>query len=199
MALVIALAITTGFRNTLQKNLLGIYAHVNVLQKNGAGVENWRELRQKLSRIPHVIGAAPVLYGGMFAKGPRQAKGISLQGIDVGTELTVSDTLKHLKEGSIEPLKVQSAIPAILIGSRLSDEIGLPVHSVFTIMSPQGNLTPFGAVPSYQDFRVAGIFESGFYDFDAGWAYTSLTSAQRLLQIGDEVNGIELRLDNLEL
>src|SRR6185369_5296240 len=113
------------------------------------------------------------------------------QGIDVSSELTVSDTLKHLKAGSIEPLKAQNAIPAILIGSRLSDEIGLPINAVVTIMSPQGTLTPFGAVPSYQDFRVAGIFESGFYDFDAGWAYTSLRAAQRLLQIGDEVNGIE--------
>src|SRR5207245_6333841 len=71
--------------------------------------------------------------------------------------------------------------------------------SIVTIMSPQGTLTPFAAVPSWQDFRVAGIFESGFYDFDAGWAYTSLAAAQKLLQVGDEVNGIELRLDNLDL
>ena len=199
MALVIALAITTGVHNKLQKNLLGIYAHVNVLEKNGNGVENWRELRQKLLQIPHVTGAAPALFGGMFAKGPKQSKGISLQGIDVSSELTVSDTLRHLKEGSLEPLKIQSAIPAIIIGSRLSQEIGLPLDSIVTIISPQGTLTPFTVLPSSQDFRVAGIFESGFYDFDAGWAYTSLADAQKLLQVGDEVNGIELRLDNLDL
>src|SRR6266581_7469023 len=116
MALVIALAITTGFRGTLQKNLLGIYAHVNVLEKNGNGVENWRELREKLLKIPHVTGAAPVLFGGMFAKGSKESKGISMQGIDVSSELTVSDTLRHLKEGSLEPLKIRSAIPAIIIG-----------------------------------------------------------------------------------
>ena len=62
-----------NFRGTLQKNLLGIYAHVNVLEKNGNGVENWRELREKLVKIPHVTGAAPVLYGGMYAKGPKQS------------------------------------------------------------------------------------------------------------------------------
>src|ERR1700757_2748434 len=70
MALVIALAITTGFSNTLQKNLLGVTAHVNVLSKNGTdGIENWRELEQKFLAIPHVKGAAPALFGGVFIRG----------------------------------------------------------------------------------------------------------------------------------
>jgi lipoprotein-releasing system permease protein len=199
MALVIALAITTGFRTTLQRNLLGIYAHVNVLEKNGAGVENWRELREKLLEIPHVAGAAPVLFGGMYAQGPKQGKGINLQGIDVSSELTVKETLRHLKQGSLDQLKTSSATPGIILGSRLSQEIGQPLHSVVRIMSPQGNLTPYGPVWSDQRFRVVGIFESGFYDFDANWAFTSLEAEQKLLSLSDEVNGIELRLDNLDL
>ena len=199
MALVIALAITTGFRSTLQRNLLGIYAHVNVLEKNGAGVENWRELREKLLQIQHVVGAAPVLFGGMWAQGPRQGKGISLQGIDVSSELTVKDTLRRLKEGSLDQLKTSSATPGIILGSRLSQEIGLPLHSTVRITSQQGNVTPFGVIPRFQNFRVVGIFESGFYDFDANWAFTSLEAEQKLLSLSDEVNGIELRLDNLDL
>ena len=199
MALVIALAITTGVHNKLQKNLLGIYAHVNVLEKNGNGVENWRELREKLLQIPHVTGAAPVLFGGMFAKGPKQSKGISLQGIDVSSELTVSDTLRHLKEGSLEGLKTAGPIPGIILGSRLAQEIGMPLNSIVTVISPRGTLTPFAVVPSYRRFRVVGIFESGFYDFDAKWAYTSLAAAQQAMSLEDVVNSIELRLDNLEL
>ena len=199
MALVIALAITTGFRTTLQRNLLGIYAHVNVLEKDGSGVENWRELRTKLLKIPRVAGAAPVLFGGVYAQGPRQGRGISLQGIDVSSELTVKETLRHLKQGSLDDLKTADGIPGIVLGSRLSQEIGLPLHSVVRIMSPQGTLTPYGAIPSYQRFRVVGIFESGFYDFDANWAYTTLVDEQKLLSLSDEVNGIELRLDNLDL
>ncbi len=199
MALVIALAITTGFRSTLQRNLLSIYAHVNVLEKNQNGVENWRELRERLLKIPHVAGAAPVLFGGVWAQGPRQGKGISLQGIDVSSELTVKDTLRHLKEGSLDGLKTTDAIPGIVLGSRLSQEIGLPLHSKVRITSQQGTLTPYGAIPSYQNFRVAGIFESGFYDFDVNWAFTSLAAEQKLLSLSDEVNGIELKLDNLDL
>jgi lipoprotein-releasing system permease protein len=200
MALVIALAITTGFSHTLQKNLLGIYAHVNVLDKNGNGIDNWRELRQKFLAIPHVTGASPVLFAVVFATGPKQSKGISLQGIDVSSELTVSETLRHLKEGSLDRLKTQGALPGVILGSRLSAEIGMPLNSILTVISPQGNLTPlFGPIPSSRKFRVVGIFESGFYDFDAAWAYTSLDVAQQTLSLQDVVNSIELKLDNLEL
>ena len=199
MALVIALAITTGFRNTLQKNLLGIYAHVNVMDKTGNGVENWRELRQKLLTIPHVIGAAPALYAPVYAFGPRQSEGVSLQGIDIGSELTVSDTLRHLKEGSLERLKTTSAIPGVILGSRLSQEIGMPLNSIMKVISTQGTLTPYGPVPRYRSFRVVGIFESGFYDFDARWAYTTLEAAQQAMALEDVVNTIELKLDDLNL
>src|SRR4029077_17164606 len=199
MALVIALAITTGFSHTLQKNLLGIYAHVNVMDKNGNGIDNWRELRQKFLAIPHVTGASPVLFSVVFATGPKQSKGISLQGIDVSSELTVSDTLRHLKEGSLDRLKTHGSLPGIILGSRLSAEIGMPLNSVLTVISPQGNLTPWGPIPSNRKFRVVGIFESGFYDFDATWAYTSLDVAQQTLSLQDVVNSIELKLDNLEL
>src|SRR5207247_1931446 len=141
----------------------------------------------------------PVLYGGVYVQGPKQGKGISLQGIDVSSELTVKDTLRHLKEGSLDQLRTTGAIPGIVLGSRLSQEIGQPLNSIVSVMSPRGNLTPYGPIPAYQRFRVVGIFESGFYDFDANWAYTSLEAEQKLLSLTDEVNGIELKLDNLDL
>src|SRR6266581_1939087 len=197
MALVIALAITTGFSHTLQKNLLGIYAHVNVLDKNGNGIDNWRELRQKFLAIPHVTGASPVLFAGVYAYGLKQSAGVSVQGIDISSELTVSDTLRHLKEGSLDRLKTRTTPPGIVVGSRLSQELGLPLNSIVTVVI--GTLTPYGPVPSNRKLRVVGIFESGFYDFDARWAYTSLDVAQQALSLEDVVNSIELKLDNLAL
>lgn len=199
MALVIALAITTGFSHTLQKNLLGISAHVNVKERNDNGIEKWQELRKKLLAIPHVTGAAPALFAPVFLSGPRQSKGASLEGIDAGSELTVSENLRRLKEGSLDRLKSDGAMPGIILGSRLSEEIGMPLNSIVTVLSPQGNLTPFGITPSVRRFRVVGIFESGFYDFDANWAYTSLRAAQQTLSLEDVVNWIELRLDDLYL
>jgi len=199
MSLVIALAITTGFRTTLQRNLLGVTAHVNVLRKDASGIENWRELREKLVQIPHVTGAAPALFATVFATGTKQATGIQLQGIDASSELTVSEALRHLKQGSLEGLKTGGQIPGIILGSRLADEIGASLHGVLTITSPQGTMTPFGPASKDLRFRVVGIFESGFYDFDVHWAYTSLAAAQRALSLQDEVNSIELRLDNPDL
>jgi lipoprotein-releasing system permease protein len=199
MALVIALAITTGFRNTLRKNLLGVTAHVSVLDKTGNGIEKWRDLRQKLLQIPHVTGAAPALFAVVFVTGPKQSKGVSLQGIDVTSELTISEALRHLKEGSLDRLKTPEPIPGIILGSRLAQEIGMPLNSIVTVISPQGNMTPFGFTPSYRRFRVVGIFESGFYDFDANWAYTSLPAEQQTLSLEDVVTAIELKLDDLEL
>ena len=98
MALIISLAVNNGFRITLQRNLLGATAHVNIIEKEtGPGLSNWRELIAKFQKIPHVIAAAPVLYGQVFITGPMSGKGAILKGIDVQSELQVSDTLRHLK------------------------------------------------------------------------------------------------------
>ncbi len=81
MALVVALAINNGFRNTLQRNLLGATAHVTVLEKEpGYGIANWRELAAKLRRLPHVTGATPSLYGSVFLAAPLQSDGAVLKG-----------------------------------------------------------------------------------------------------------------------
>src|SRR5438552_6180933 len=199
MSLVIALAITTGFRSTLQGNLLRVTAHVSVLEKDNSGIENWRELRDRLLKLPHVVGAAPALFAPVYVTGSKQSKGIELQGIDVGSEPTVSEALRHLKAGSLDPLKTPGPIPGIILGSRLAQEIGKSLNDVMTVTSPQGTITPYGVQSKDRRFRVVGIFESGFYDFDVNWAYTSLAAAQQTLSLQDEVNSIELRLDNPDL
>jgi len=197
MSLVVALAITTGFRTTLTKNLLGVSAHVNVLEKNAYGIENWRELREKFLKIPHVIGASPALFDTVFVTGPKYSQGIFLKGIDINSELSVTESLRNLKQGSLDALKTPGPTPGIILGSRLAQTLGTPLNKVITVTS--STVTPVGPVPSYHRFRVVGIFESGFYDFDANYGYTSLAVQQHTLSLQDVVNAIELKLDNLEL
>jgi lipoprotein-releasing system permease protein len=122
-----------------------------------------------------------------------------LKGIIPADELRTSDALHHLKSGSLNDLGDVNGLPGIILGIRLSQDLGLPLHSVVTVISPEGTLTPFGPEPRIQRFRVSGIFESGFYDFDDNWAYTSLQSVQNLLSVGNVVNSIEVRLDDLYL
>src|SRR5580692_7433032 len=106
MALVVALAINNGFRDTLERNLLGATAHVSILEKEpGTGIENWEKLAQQLAKIPHVKSAAPALYESGYLSGTIQGSGVALKGIDVRPGAPLADALKHLESGSVEGLR----------------------------------------------------------------------------------------------
>jgi lipoprotein-releasing system permease protein len=200
MALIIALAVNNGFRNTLQRNLLGATAHVNILDKEvGEGISNWPALVDKLAHIPHVIAVAPVLYDQVFLTGPQNAKGAVLKGVDTRSELATSDALRHLTSGSLNRLNDQDVLPGMIVGAKLAQDTGIRLNGIATVIDPRGTLSPFGPQPRTQRFRVVGIFESGFFDFDDNWSYASLPNVQKLLGVGDTVNAIELRLDDLYL
>src|SRR6266513_3596813 len=91
----------------------------------------------------------------------------------------------------------RAAMPPILLGKEMADELGAHVGSTVLVTSPQGELTPFGLVPKYTRFRVAGIFDSGFYDYDSSWAFTRLSDAQRLFALGDVIQIIEFKIDDI--
>jgi lipoprotein-releasing system permease protein len=90
-----------------------------------------------------------------------------------------------------------AAMPPIVLGKDMADELGATLGSVVLVTSPQGELTPFGMVPKYNRFRVAGIFNSGFYDYDSSWAFTRLSDAQQLFGLGDLVSVIEFKVDDI--
>jgi lipoprotein-releasing system permease protein len=90
-----------------------------------------------------------------------------------------------------------AAMPPIILGKDMADELGATVGSIVLVTSPQGELTPFGMVPKYNRFRVVGIFNSGFYDYDSSWAFTRLSDAQQLFGLGDLVSVIEFKIDDI--
>ncbi len=92
-----------------------------------------------------------------------------------------------------------AAMPPIILGEDLADQIGATVRSVVLVTSPQGELTPFGMVPKYIRFRVVGIFNSGFYDYDSSWAFIRLADAQSLFGLGDVVSVIQFKIDDIYL
>src|SRR5271169_3006258 len=105
MALVIALAINNGFKNTLERDLLGATAHVSILEKEqGAGIENWEELAAKLAKLPHVVSATPGLYESAYMSGPVQSDGVEIKGVKIEPGTAIPDALKHLKAGSVDGL-----------------------------------------------------------------------------------------------
>ncbi|MSV34328.1 MAG: ABC transporter permease [Bryobacterales bacterium] len=199
MALVVAMAITNGFRDTLQRNLLGATAHVSVLEKEpGGGIEHWEQLAPQLAKIPHVKSAAPALYEDGYLNGPVQGSGVVIKGIDARPNAAVPDSLRNLKSGSLEGLRTGGDdLPGIVLGRRLADSVGAVTGKQVTLLIPNGQLTPFGPRPSYVRLRVAGIFETGFYDVDMTRAYMALPRAQKIYEVPGAVNSIELLLDDI--
>jgi lipoprotein-releasing system permease protein len=200
MALVIALGVTNGFRGTLQRNLLAATAAINVQEKEqGDGIADYRELIRRFLAVPHVVAAAPVLYDEVLLSGPVRGKYATLKGIEIASEIETSPTLRKLKSGSLESLSEDDqGLPSLILGSKLAQDTGAMLNSVVTAISPS-EYTPFGPGIRTRRFRVAGTFETDFYEVDDTWAYAPLASMRRLLSLGDVVNSIELRIDNLDL
>jgi lipoprotein-releasing system permease protein len=194
-ALIVALAINNGFQSTLQASLLSATAHVSILERNPTyGIEDWEQLIPKLRRVAHVTSATPGLYGEIALKGPLVGAGAVLKGVPLGPGEPVPEMLRHLKQGSLEGFKDPRS-NGVVLGARLAEQAGVVLHSPITLIGTE--LTPISLAPSLFHFRVVGIFESGLYDLDSTWAFTSLPAAQRVLDLNDVVNTIELRLDNI--
>jgi lipoprotein-releasing system permease protein len=200
MALVISLAVNNGFRNTLQRNLLAATAAVNLVEKEpGDGIPNYASLIARFKAIPHVVAAAPVLYDEVLIEGPLRGKYATLKGVDIASETETSPTLRHLKSGSLDHFADDDqGLPSLIVGSKLAQDTGMVLNSVVTAISPSES-TPFGPRFRQQRFRVAGIFETDFYEVDDTWAYAPVASMRTLLSTGNVVNSIELRIDNLDL
>ncbi len=199
-ALIVALAINNGFRQDLEQRLLGATANINLIRKENDGIQNYNQLAERLSRLPHVLAAAPALYEEVLISHQSRSAGIVLKGVDAQKEVRVGNLLRHLKKGTLSSLN--ETFPGedpIIIGSQLASQLGVFVGDTVLVISPQGNLTPFGIVPKYRHFRVVGIFDSGFYDFDAGWAFTNLDTAQRLFDLRNIVSVIEFKIDDVDL
>jgi lipoprotein-releasing system permease protein len=90
-----------------------------------------------------------------------------------------------------------AAMPPIILGKDMAEDLGATVGSVVLVTSPQGELTPFGMVPKYNRFRVVGVFNSGFYDYDSSWAFVRLSDAQQLFGLGDLVSVLEFKVDDI--
>jgi lipoprotein-releasing system permease protein len=224
-SLIIALAINNGFRQDLQDRLLGSTSHVNLQRTMDDGIRDWRALMARLQKQPHVIAAAPDIYEQVLISIGSNARGAVLKGILPRDERKVSDLLDSVKQGSTKELEEQSraddlagggarppqsnpdslgavqerraAMPPIILGTEMANELGAKVGSTVLVTSPQGELTPFGMIPKYVRFRVVGIFDSGFYDYDSSWAFTRLSDAQHLFALGDVIQIIEFKIDDI--
>ena len=202
MALIIVLAVMTGFEEDLKEKILGTNAHIVVLKTNG-GIEEYPSVMERLKKLPGVEAATPFIYNQVMLSTGKNVSGVVLRGIDTSTDAQVTNLHKAVVEGKLTNLDStvsapfagsEPPMPGLVIGKELSHNLNLYVGDKVNVVSPLGNITPLGMVPRLKPFRVVGIFNTGMYEYDTTLAYVSLTEAQNFLDLGNTVTGIQLKV-----
>jgi lipoprotein-releasing system permease protein len=196
--LVVALSMNTGFRETLQDRLLGVTAHVSLTRPGSRGIQNYEELAARLAATPGIRNVTPAVYQTVLLSFGGQARGVVTKGIDPERERHTDEALQRIVAGHLDFSLDMDGIDALLLGKQLAEEWKVSPGDYVTLTSPQGRLTPFGLIPRTRRFRVAGVFDSGFYDYDENWCFLTLTAAQALAGSGDLVNVLEFRIEKPE-
>jgi lipoprotein-releasing system permease protein len=197
-ALIIVLAVMSGFEKELKDRILGATGHVHVTSLDGSIADPF-SVAGRVRQVPGVAGASPYIFSQMMISSGVAASGGVLRGVDVDTIGEVTRLPKDIRRGSIEALrrKDPAGLPGILLGKELAGNLGVSIGDVVEILVPGGNVTPLGTFPRVTRFRVGGISESGMYEYDATFAYVSLPEAGRLLGMDERGTGIEVKVQDI--
>ncbi|MCJ7684812.1 MAG: lipoprotein-releasing ABC transporter permease subunit [Desulfobacteraceae bacterium] len=197
MALVVVLSVMNGFRADLMSKILGVNSHLLVLSLSGP-FNDYQKVAEKVDKVEGVIASTPFIYTQVMINNSGQVSGAVLRGVDPLSAGAVVTFKSMIKDGSITSLQKKiDGIPPIIIGGELAKQIGAHPGSVITVISPEGKLTPLGRTPNTRRFKVAAIFDSGMYEYDASMIYISIKDAQDFLALGDKVTGLEVRVKDV--
>lgn len=206
-ALTVTLAVATGFQEQFQEKVLGVNAHV-IVMKNTTDFPEYRKVEETARSIdPEVRAVQPFIFEEMLVtRGQDKQSGVAIKGVDPERVGAVLDLEKHLVEGSVDRLaaEIPPGAPApIILGRELARKLDAGLGDELTVVAPLSNLdfdswTATGSAPLTRKFVVAGIFYSGFAEYDQRLMYVALREAQELRGQGDRVLGVELKVDNVE-
>jgi lipoprotein-releasing system permease protein len=201
MALIVVLAVMTGFENDLKEKILGTNAHIVVI-RNGAPMEEYQSVIEKLKTFKGVQAATPFIYNQVMLSSGKNVSGVVLRGIDVTTDRQVTQLSSSVVEGSIDGLDPKmgpglDTTPGLMVGKELAKHLNLFIGDKINVISPMGNITPLGMMPRMKPFKVTGIFNTGMFEYDSTLAYVSLDQAQRFFDLGDTVTGIQLKVKDV--
>jgi len=205
-ALIIVLAVMNGFEKELRDKILGINAHIILMEYTGP-MKDYARIQREVASVPGVVASTPFIYSQAMLKNGDSVSGIVMRGLSPADARDVIN-LGRMLEGRLENLSPQGRetmsvpgaladVPGIVLGKELARHVGASLHDAVHVVSPQGIATPLGMVPRMKKFVVVGIFESGFYEYDSTLAYTSLANSQEFLGLGDRVTGLEIKVDNI--
>jgi len=194
-ALVIAIALITGFQGDVQDKILGATSHVMVSDLGGQGLADYESMADRIRAIPGVISATPVVYDTVLVTGLGGSSGALIKGLDFERELAGSAWLQKLEAGRIPD--GQGPRDGLLLGRELALRIGAQVGDAVSVVTASGTLSPLGLLPKTKRLLVTGIFNTGLYEFDNGTALVSTGVAQRLFGLEGRASYIQVKLADI--
>jgi lipoprotein-releasing system permease protein len=210
MALIVVLAVMSGFEDLLKHKIVGTNAHVVVLQLDSHRLQGYEAVAERVRQAPHVNAVAPFVYSQVMLSSRTNAVGVVIRGVDPLQEQLVTDLAKNVREGGLGRLSEEMARAAtveeetpprpsgIVIGRELAKNLNTFLGDEVTVVSPIGTLTPAGMMPKYRRFEVVAIFDSGMFEYDTSLAFISLPTAQRFFNLGDAVTGLQVKVDDID-
>jgi lipoprotein-releasing system permease protein len=212
MALIVVLAVMSGFEDLLKHKIVGTNAHVVVLQLDSHRLKDYEHVVERVQQAPHVIAVTPFVYSQVMLSSRTNAMGVVIRGIDPTREQLVTDLAKNIREGGLERLseevarasnvnveeEVPSRLPGMVLGRELAKNLNTFLGDEITVISPMGTITPAGMMPKYRRFEVVALFDSGMFEYDSSLAFISLPTAQRFFNLGDAVTGLQVKVDDVD-
>ena len=210
MALIVVLAVMTGFTDSLREKILGINSHI-VVQHIGRGIADYNKTSSIALQVDGVLAATPYIYSQTMLSVPDASTGAVVRGIDPETASNVLSLGNQLLEGSIAALSDETlpqedpetgrnlshSLPGIIVGKELARSLRVGMGDNIRLFSPSGPLTPMGVIPKIKTCRIVGIFDTGMYEYDSSLAYVSLKTAQEFLELDENVHGLELKINDI--
>jgi lipoprotein-releasing system permease protein len=189
-ALIAVMSVMNGFRAELFDKILGLNGHA-VVQGYAGRLPDWQALRRDVVATPGVTSATPLIEQPLMAAYRNRVEGVLLRGLTVDDIRGTKVIADNVKAGNLAEL-VDGELN-VAIGSRLAESLGVSVGDTLSLISPEGQVTPFGVTPRIVAYRVAAIFEVGIFDYDKAFVVMPMGTAQTLLRMGDSVGMIEVK------
>lgn len=193
-ALIIVLSIMNGFESEVRERIIGATAHLTIYSMKPEGISDWRLVLERVSQIEEVVGASPFVTSKGAIAGPKSTDGVMIRGADPEFESATSTVPNSIKLGEFALCDPDDGTPTILLGIYLAGGIGAEAGDTVTLFVLKPGTVTSSSMPLAKQFVVAGIFETGMYDYDAMLCYIPLSSAQKMFAMGDAVTGIQLKV-----
>jgi lipoprotein-releasing system permease protein len=201
MALIIVIAVMTGFEEDLKSRILGVESHV-VIMRQGGNFADYPRVLEYVQQTEGVEAATPFIYTQIMLRSSGGLSGAVLRGITPGSAEKVVKNLDASSLAKPEPdlrgfQNLEGLTPGIILGKELASNLGVQKGDAIYLISPRGMISPMGHLPAMKRFEVTELFESGMYEYDSSLAYVHMEDAQKLLRMGDTVTGIEVRITHI--